>query len=125
MFQGHRGRRFVGEATAHPAAKSVQDVRSGIRTVLARPLCDDLEGKGDQVAEEHRRLVADAVPPPETSGDGHDTREQGLEQGSRKERVVGARFEQVGDEVSPPDGVELSTRFEKLDDIAQVVEMGR
>jgi len=61
---------------------------------------DDFIGSSDEVSQEGGRVLGAAPPPIKSPSDGHEAREEGLEEGSSNEWIFVSTAQEAGRELS-------------------------
>ena len=107
-------------APTHPTAQRIQEVGDGIRAALPTPLDDELEGRRDEISQEHCWLLAHALAPPQATSNRDDAREDGLEQCTSDERIGGRALKQGGGELGSLELAERTFGFEEGDDVSEI-----
>ena len=115
-------RRLPLEPTPHPAADGVQEVGCGVGAVLAAPLGDQLEERGDEVGQEARRIITPAPAPVESTSDTDEAGQERLEQCPGDARILGGQLQQGGDQLSPFELAQARVRLEQADHVGEILD---
>ena len=115
-------RRLPLEPTPHPAADGVQEVGCGVGAVLAAPLGDQLEERGDEVGQEAPRIITPAPAPVESTSDTDEARQERLEQCSGDAWILGGQLQQRGDQLGPLELAQARIRLEQDDNVGKIAD---